>query len=290
MEAEGLELVGDAFGGLLVGDAAGLAVGVAIEDGQHIGELVLGDVVEGLGDLALAGLAVADDAVDAPVEPVEAGGLAEPGGDAQALAQRAGGGVEEGEALHGVGVPVELTLKLAEVLEVRGGQLAAARGVLAVEDAELGGGGVDRGDRVALAEHEPVAGGVVGVVGAPAHGVEHQHGDQVRDAQGAGRVAAAAGGGHLEAELADLDRLGVDRCFKGHAWPSAGGKGLRARRGAPAPTRRRIGGRTGGTLVDTPPSTPADSRQDWSIAGPHRSGNPDRPFGTSFAGRIGDPR
>src|SRR5207253_2697075 len=70
IEAVGLEFGLDALLGLLGGDAVGLAVLVAVENGEDVGELAVHDEVEGLGDLAFAGFAVADDAVDAPIDLV----------------------------------------------------------------------------------------------------------------------------------------------------------------------------------------------------------------------------
>ena len=62
--AEGLGLGGEVVGGLGGGDVIGLGDFVAVEDGDDIGELVLGDEVHGFPDLAFAGFAVAHDAVD----------------------------------------------------------------------------------------------------------------------------------------------------------------------------------------------------------------------------------
>lgn len=151
-----LQLRGDHRGRLLLADAVGLAVLVAVEDRQHVAELVVLDVVERLGDLTLAALAVADDAVDALVHAVEAGGVGQAGGDRETLAEAACGGIEEGEAFHGVRVTVDLAVGLAELHRVGDGHGAAVLRVLADLDAELGAGGIDDGDGVPFGEHEPV--------------------------------------------------------------------------------------------------------------------------------------
>jgi hypothetical protein len=212
--AGGLELGSEAIGGLLSGDAVGLAVAVAVEDGEDVGELAIDDVVEGLRDLAFAGLAITDDAVDQAANLVESGGLSEAGGDGEPLPERAGGGVEEGEALHGVWMAVELGVHGPERLGIVAGEGAAVLGVLADHDAQLAGGGVDDGDGVSLAEDEAVAGGVVGVLGAPPHRVEHEHGGDVGEGECGCGVPAACGSGHLQGELSEINGLCVYSGFE----------------------------------------------------------------------------
>jgi hypothetical protein len=113
------------LGALLPAHAPRLPELVAVEDRQHVVQPVVDDEVERLGDLPLARLAVADDAVDALVDLVDPRRLADPRRDREAHAQRAGRGVEEREALHRVGVPVEHAVELAQRLEVVGRQAPA---------------------------------------------------------------------------------------------------------------------------------------------------------------------
>jgi hypothetical protein len=71
------------LGALLIAHAPRLPVLVAVEDRQHVRQLVVDDEVERLGDLPLARLTVADDAVDPLVEPVHPRRLPEARRDAQ---------------------------------------------------------------------------------------------------------------------------------------------------------------------------------------------------------------
>ncbi len=66
-------------------------------------------------------IAVADDAEDPAIEPVEAGGLGEAGSNRKALAERTGGGIEHRHAFHRVGMAVEGRIDLAERGEILDG-------------------------------------------------------------------------------------------------------------------------------------------------------------------------
>ena len=137
--AEGFGLALEVLPVFGVGHEVALAQRVAVEDGDDAVELMVGDEVHGFPDLALAGFAVADDAVDGFVDAVDAGGGGEAGGDGEAHAEGAGGGVEEGEAEDRVGVAVDGGADGAQGHEVvmghRAGLVVGGDG-----DAEIGAG------------------------------------------------------------------------------------------------------------------------------------------------------
>jgi hypothetical protein len=216
-EARGFELGRQTLGRLLLAHPPRLPVRVAVEDRQHAVELAVDDVIERLADLPLARLTVADDAVNPLVQPVQACGLGQPGRDRKPLAQRARGGVEEREPLAGVRVPLDLGIKGAQRGEVLDLHRPPVRRVGPDVPAQTRVRRVHRRNRMPLAQDEAVGGRVIGELGAPAHRVEHEHGDDVPDAHRRGGVPAACGGAHFQRELVDVDRLGVDCGFKGHA-------------------------------------------------------------------------
>ena len=74
------------LGRLLRTDLVRLAVAVAVEDRQYVGERVISDEVDGLGDLALTSLAVADDAVDALLQAIASRGDRQAGRNREAMA------------------------------------------------------------------------------------------------------------------------------------------------------------------------------------------------------------
>jgi hypothetical protein len=102
-----LEFRGQPLRRLLRADLIRLAVPVAVEDRQDVGQRLVHDEVDRLRDLPLAGLAVADDAVNPLVEAVAPGGHPEARRHRQALAQGSGGGIEERDPLHGAGMALE---------------------------------------------------------------------------------------------------------------------------------------------------------------------------------------
>ena len=56
--------------------------------------------------------------------------------------------------------------------------------------------------------------GYARVIGQPPHGVVEEHGDDVTEAHGAGRMAAAGRGAHVQAGMIELNGLGVDGGFE----------------------------------------------------------------------------
>ena len=76
-------------------------------------------------------------------------------------------------------------------------------GVLHGIEAHQAEGGVGHRARVTLAEHQPVAVGIPGVLGVKMHDLAVQYGHQVRQVHGAAHVAEAAG-------MDDLQRLQPD--------------------------------------------------------------------------------
>ena len=153
--AEGLELgphVADVHD--LLGGAVGLQV-VVVDDRGQVGDAEVNRGGRRLPGLALLAVAVGQhpEHVGGVGEAVEAQRQADPDAHRQALAERAGGDLDPGGAAH-VRMPLEL-----------GPDLPQPHQVLEREVAVLGERRVLDGRRVALAEHEPVAGRPFGVVG-----------------------------------------------------------------------------------------------------------------------------
>ena len=227
-----------------MGDLVGLCVLVAVEDGHHVRQLVVHDEVDGLPDLSFTGLAVTDDAVDPLVETVVPGGEAQSGGDGQSHAEGTGRRIEEGEALDGVRMPVDVRVDVAQGLRVLDGHRAHVA-FLAEMDAEIGAGGVDDRDGVSLGEDESIGGRVPRVVGHPAHGVVHEDGRDVTEAHRRSGMSRTGFCAHVEGEVVQLNRLGVNGCFEGHgASPDRGEEVLKTRSGErvtqPRQPRRRL--------------------------------------------------
>ncbi len=140
---------------LLFADGTGLPVCVAVEDRQDVGQIVVHDEVERLGDLSLAGFTVADDAEDPLVEPVQAGRKTETGRGRESLTQRTSRGIEEGESLPGVRVAVERRIGGTELVEI-GHRRRPSFPVTSDVGTEIREGGVDDRHGVAFGEDEPV--------------------------------------------------------------------------------------------------------------------------------------
>ena len=240
--AKRLGLVLEALPALLRRDVVALAEPVAVEDGDDVGELLVGDEVHRLPDLAFARLAVADQAIDRLVDAVEPRGGAEPRRHRQALAERAGRRVEEGKAQRRVGMAVDRAVDGAQLHQVlRRHRLGVA---LRIEgDAEIGASGIDDRHRMALRQHQPVGARRARPLRVPAHHPVHQHRRQMRQRQRRGRMAAPRRRGGAQRQLADLDRLGMDDLVQRRHRPSPAAGALRANaseRPRLPPGRRRL--------------------------------------------------
>ena len=154
--------------------------------------------VERLPHLALVGLAVAYHAEDVVLAAVDliAQGRARGGGSP--LAQGAGGQVHAGCQLP-VGMAGEPGMGLVQGI-----------GLLHGIEAHQAEGGVGHRARVTLAEHQPVAVGIPGVLGVKMHDLAVQHGHQVGQIHGAAHMAEAAGMDDLQRLQSDLCRQGLD--------------------------------------------------------------------------------
>ena len=119
-------------------------------------------------------------------------------GGGSPLAQRAGGQIHAGGQLP-VGVAGEPGMGLVQGI-----------GVLHGIEAHQAEGGVGHRARVTLAEHQPVAVGIPGVLGVKMHDLAVQYGHQVRQVHGAAHVAEAAGMDDLQRLQPDLGRQGLD--------------------------------------------------------------------------------
>ena len=126
-----------------------------------IGEL------EGLPDLALVRLTVADDAEDVVGAAVDLVAQSGAGSGGSALAQRAGGQIHAGSQLA-VSVAGELGVGLVQGV-----------GLLHGIEAHETEGGISHGSGVALTEHQPVAILPAGVLGIELHDLTVQNGHQV---------------------------------------------------------------------------------------------------------------
>ena len=105
-------------------------------------------------------------------------GETETGGDRETHAQGASRGIEEREALDGVGMSVDGGIDRAKRGSIGHGHRTEIA-VLADADAEIGASGVHDGNRVPFGKHEPIGACVLRMGGNPAHGVVHQNGDDV---------------------------------------------------------------------------------------------------------------
>ena len=189
VQAEGPELGGQVSQGhdLIVG-AVDLQAVVVDDDGQVI-QMIVGRCHEGLPNLALLALAVAQQGIDLAVLMLHLGTQGHAHGDGTALAQGAGGGVHAGDLLA-VG---ENAVELAEILEL-----------IPADEAHLRQDRIVAGGRVALAQHETVPIGVVRVLRIHMHVVEKQASHQVCRRQGTTGVAAVGVGGHVDDIPPDL--------------------------------------------------------------------------------------
>ena len=217
-ETRRLELVRQLLSRLLGTDRARLPEAVAVENRQDVGQRPVDNEVNRLGDLALARLPVADDAVDPLVQPIVPRRDPQARGHREPLSQRTSRGVEKGKPFHGAWVTVQARISLPEghdVVDRHGPDLVAQ----SEGHPEVTEGGVQDGNRMALGEDEPVGGRVTGVLRQPPHRVVQEDGHDVAKAQAAGGMAAAGCLAHVEAQMIELDRLRVNGCFKRHPLP-----------------------------------------------------------------------
>ena len=189
-------------------DIVALAQRVAVEDGDHPAEALIGAEIHRFPDLSFARLAVADDAEDALRHAVEPRRAPEPRRDRQALAQRSGRRVEERKAKRRIGMAVDRRPDLAERHQVA----LRHRPALAVgleRDAEIGARGIKDRHRVPFAQDQPVGPRIVRLGRRPAHHAVHQHRDEMRERQRRRRMAAARRRGGADREPPQVDCLGM---------------------------------------------------------------------------------
>ena len=167
VQAEGLRLLGQiAVSQNVIGGAVQL-IAVFIDEIDQVVQLVGIGELEGLPDLALVRLTVADDAEDVVGAAVDLVAQSGAGSGGSALAQRAGGQIHAGSQLA-VSVAGELGVGLVQGV-----------GLLHGIEAHETEGGISHGSGVALTEHQPVAILPAGVLGIELHDLTVQNGHQV---------------------------------------------------------------------------------------------------------------
>ena len=153
--ADRLEFGRRGVGRLLLGHPIRLAVAVAVENRQDVGEFVVGDEVDRLPDLSFARFAIANEAIDAFVVIVVACGDSQPGCHRQTLAERSGGGIEKWEAFDRIGMAIDRRIVGPQRAQV----VLVHRPPLAIDDdgpAQVGIGRVDDRHRVAFGQHQAI--------------------------------------------------------------------------------------------------------------------------------------
>ena len=101
--AEGFGLGGQTRPIRLARDKVALAEFVAVEQGDHVREVLVRDEIHRLPDLTLARFAVANDAIDDLVDAIEAGRAAESAGDGETLAKDPVAASKKGKPSAGFG-------------------------------------------------------------------------------------------------------------------------------------------------------------------------------------------
>ena len=215
--AERAPLVGDGLGAQ---HARGGAVGlqrVDVDDRGEVVQAVVGGLQRGLPGRALVELAVGEQVVDAGRVALVAQPERHPGGDGEAVAERAAGDLHARRVGRHAGH------------RQPGAVGAVGRELLDRDRPGLGQRGVERDGVVADGEQEPVAVGPVRVLGPVAELVGVDHGEHVGDAERLAdvalalhlahvqRVAADAVGGLADRRSASTGRCGVLMAF--HAAP-----------------------------------------------------------------------
>ena len=195
-----------------------LAQRVAVEDRDHVAELLVGDEIHRLPDLALARFAVADDAVDRLVDAVDPRGGASPAATDSPWPSEPVAASKNGKPSTGLGWP---SIGLSMARSVIRSSIVIGLGLpCGLEGhAEIGAGGIDDRHRMAFRQHQPV-GAAARADAAGSQRMTRYISTATRCASDSAVVGMAAAGrrGGPHRELADLDRLGVDdlirRCHR----------------------------------------------------------------------------
>ena len=177
LPAESAELVGERLDVVGLGDARALLQRVAIDDQSQIGELVVPGGHRRLPIAALLQFAVAGDDEDAKVRLVDLPGDGDADGDRQAVAERAGVGLDAGDIVA-VGMAVEHRHRLH-----------VGREPIERDEAGFSERRIERAARMALAEDQPVAAGVARRLRVDAQHAEIQRRQDVGDRQVAAGMA-----------------------------------------------------------------------------------------------------
>ena len=194
IQAEGFRLLGNVAVVQDVGGGAVQLIAVVVDEVDDVVQLVGVCEVERLPDLALVGLAVADDAEHVAVTAIDLVAQSGAGGGGGALAQRAGGQIHAGGQLP-VGVAGELGVRMVE-------GISFLHGIVAHQAKS----GVSHGARVALGQDQPIPILPPGVLRVKLHNLSVQDGHQVRQVHGAAHVAEAPGVDDLQRFQPDLSR------------------------------------------------------------------------------------
>ena len=216
-EPHRFEFSSDHVGTLQIRDLIRLTEAVAVEDGDHRREAVVGDEVRRFPDLTLAALTVADDAEDPLVDLVEPRRDRKAGGDRETLPQRTGGRIEERESLHGIRMAVDHRIVGTQRETILPSHRPQRLARPSDRHTNVRTRGVDDRDRVPLAEHQPIRRRISRVVRKPLHVVVHQHGHEVTEAQCRRRMSTSGRSRHVQGEKIKINGLGVNCCFEGHS-------------------------------------------------------------------------
>jgi len=174
---------------------------VVVHDHGQVVQLIVGSGHEGLPDLALLTLTVAQQRKHLGVLALHLGAQRHTHGNRAALTQGAGGGVHTGDLLA-VRVALQDAVQLPEVLEL-----------IAADKAQLCQNRVVTGGSVALAEHKTVTVRPVRIFGVDTHMVIEYAGHQLHRGQGAAGMTAAGVGGHVDDVPAHLTAHAGQFCF-----------------------------------------------------------------------------
>ena len=188
----GLHLLVQGLGGH---DVSGLAVdlqAVHVDDGAEVVQVILGSCHEGLPDLALFDLAVAQDGVDTVVLLVHLAGQSHANSSGDALTQRAGGHVNALDVVH-LSVAGHVAVNAAEELQI-----------LLGEEAALCQDGIQSGGAVTLGQDETVPVRVCGVLGIHVHHVEVQNSQSVHGGERTAQVTGCTVIDHVQAQKPSL--------------------------------------------------------------------------------------
>ena len=182
--AEGAPFRRERIGVEILGNRPRSGKFVVVEDGREVVELVERGGHRGRPDLAFVDLAVAEDAVDAGVALVDLRRHRHAAGDAQALAQRAG-----------VGLDARRAVDFRMALQDRAEDLQRPQRFHG-DAAQFGQRRVLGQHAVPLAQQEPIAIGPLQIARLEAHFVEIEHGNDVGNRAGAAQMAGRAVADH----------------------------------------------------------------------------------------------